>query len=127
MSANFQLNGFPFYRQFDAMDCGPTCLRMIAQHHRKSYSLQYLREKSYLDWEIIFTILPIEIALLPTAVTEETVAYEMTVLLPDTLRTSYQKVIPFRQNMTATVTILTEDKSILERIFENFLDLVKNR
>lgn len=51
MTANFKLNSFPFYRQMDAMDCGPTCLRMIAQHHGKSYSLQYLREKSYLDRE----------------------------------------------------------------------------
>jgi len=49
MNTNFTLKGFPFYRQFDAMDCGPTCLRMIAQHHGKSYSLQYLREKSYID------------------------------------------------------------------------------
>lgn len=49
MNRNFTLQGFPFYRQHDAMDCGPTCLRMIAQHHGKSYSLQYLREKSYID------------------------------------------------------------------------------
>lgn len=71
-----------------------------------------------------------EIALVPTTVQSEnttTATYEMIVQLPDTLRTSYQKVIPFRQNMTATATLLTEDKSILERIFENFLDLVKNR
>lgn len=51
MSVNFRLNGFPFHRQFDAMDCGPTCLRMIAQFYGKSYSLQYLREKCYLDRE----------------------------------------------------------------------------
>lgn len=51
MGVNFQFNGFPFHRQFDAMDCGPTCLRMIAQFHGKSYSLQYLREKCYLDRE----------------------------------------------------------------------------
>lgn len=42
---------FPHYRQYDAMDCGPTCLRMIAKHYGKSYSLQYLRERSYLDKE----------------------------------------------------------------------------
>lgn len=29
------------------MDCGPTCLRMIAAYHGRSYSLPYLREKSY--------------------------------------------------------------------------------
>lgn len=42
---------FPFYQQYDAMDCGPTCLRMIAQHYGKSYSLQYLREQCYIDRE----------------------------------------------------------------------------
>jgi ATP-binding cassette, subfamily B, bacterial len=42
-------NTFPFFKQHDAMDCGPTCLRMIAQHHGKSYSLAFLRERSYLS------------------------------------------------------------------------------
>jgi ATP-binding cassette, subfamily B, bacterial len=42
---------FPFYRQFDAMDCGPACLRMVARHYGRAYSLQYLREHSYLDRE----------------------------------------------------------------------------
>ena len=36
---------FPFYKQLDAMDCGPACLRMIARFYGKSYSLQRLREK----------------------------------------------------------------------------------
>lgn len=36
---------FPFYPQHDAMDCGPTCLRMIAKHYGKNYTLEYLREK----------------------------------------------------------------------------------
>lgn len=31
--------------QFDAMDCGPTCLRMIAKHYGRLYTLQNLREK----------------------------------------------------------------------------------
>ena len=31
------------------MDCGPTCLRMIAKHYGKSYSLPFLREKCYID------------------------------------------------------------------------------
>ena len=42
---------FPFYRQLDAMDCGPTCLRMIAKHFGKVYSLQTIREKSYITRE----------------------------------------------------------------------------
>jgi len=42
---------FPHYTQLDAMDCGPTCLRMVAKHYGKSYSLQSLREKSYITRE----------------------------------------------------------------------------
>lgn len=42
---------FPFYKQPDSMDCGPTCLRMIAKHYGKNYSIPYLREKCYIDRE----------------------------------------------------------------------------
>lgn len=38
------LKPFPFYKQPDQMDCGPTCLRMIAKHYGKNFSLQKLRE-----------------------------------------------------------------------------------
>lgn len=34
---------FPHYRQLDAMDCGPTCLRMVAKYYGQSYSIQLLR------------------------------------------------------------------------------------
>ena len=37
---------FPIYKQLDSMDCGPTCLRMIAKYYGKSYSLQFLRSRS---------------------------------------------------------------------------------
>ncbi len=42
---------FPHYKQLDAMDCGPTCLRMIAKHYGKTYSLQNLRDKSRITRE----------------------------------------------------------------------------
>jgi len=42
---------FPFYKQLDSMDCGPTCLRMIAKHYGKIYSLEYLRQNSFLTRE----------------------------------------------------------------------------
>ena len=38
---------FPFFKQLDAMDCGPTCLRMIARYYGRSYSLQQLRSLTY--------------------------------------------------------------------------------
>ena len=43
--------GFIHYRQLDAMDCGPTCLRMVAKFYGKTYSLQYLRNCSYITRE----------------------------------------------------------------------------
>jgi ATP-binding cassette, subfamily B, bacterial len=39
---------FPFYRQYDMMDCGPTCIRMIAASYGRRFSLQGLREKAQL-------------------------------------------------------------------------------
>lgn len=42
---------FPHYLQLDAMDCGPTCLRMIARYYGKNYSLQTLRERSFITRE----------------------------------------------------------------------------
>ncbi len=43
-----RINLFPHYQQLDAMDCGPTCLRMIAKYYERSYSLQNLRERSFI-------------------------------------------------------------------------------
>jgi len=34
---------FPFYKQPDAMDCGPTCLRMVAKHYGRNFKVQTLR------------------------------------------------------------------------------------
>ncbi|MCB0651482.1 MAG: peptidase domain-containing ABC transporter [Saprospiraceae bacterium] len=39
---------FPFYQQLDAMDCGATCLRMVARYFGRYYSLDYLRELTYM-------------------------------------------------------------------------------
>lgn len=48
---NLNMNFFPYYLQHDAMDCGPTCLRMIAKYYGKTYSLQTLREHSFITRE----------------------------------------------------------------------------
>ena len=42
---------FFFYRQHDSMDCGPTCLRMIARYYGKNYSLQALRNRCHITRE----------------------------------------------------------------------------
>lgn len=45
------MRSFPFFKQLDAMDCGPSCLRMIAKFHGKNFSLQTLRDRSFLTRE----------------------------------------------------------------------------
>jgi len=42
---------FPHYHQPDAMDCGPTCLRIIARYYGKFYNIQTLRERSFITRE----------------------------------------------------------------------------
>jgi ATP-binding cassette subfamily B protein len=45
------LDTFSHYTQLDAMDCGPTCLRMVAKYYGRSYTLQTLRERSFITRE----------------------------------------------------------------------------
>lgn len=40
---------FPFYKQLDTMDCGPTCIRIVAKYYGKNFPLQYLREKCLIN------------------------------------------------------------------------------
>ena len=42
---------FPHYTQLDAMDCGPTSLRIVAQFYGRHYSLQNLRERCHITRE----------------------------------------------------------------------------
>lgn len=67
--------GFPHFRQLDAMDCGPTCLRMIAKHYGKDYSLERLRELSHITRQGV-SMLGISDA--ARAIGMETVAAKMT-------------------------------------------------
>lgn len=45
------INIFPFYHQLESVDCGPSCLRMIAKFYGRSYSDQYLREQAFITRE----------------------------------------------------------------------------
>jgi len=42
---------FPFVKQPDAMDCGPACLKMVAEFYKMSFSLESLRKKCYITRE----------------------------------------------------------------------------
>ena len=42
---------FTHYQQHQAMDCGPTCLRMVAKHYGRGLSIQKLREATQIGKE----------------------------------------------------------------------------
>lgn len=42
---------FPYFKQRDTMDCGPTCLLMVAAYYGKNYDLPFLRESSHISRE----------------------------------------------------------------------------
>ncbi|MDR1730314.1 MAG: HlyD family secretion protein [Prevotellaceae bacterium] len=53
--------------------------------------------------------------------------YTLEIALPDGLRTTYKKTLPFSQEMTANVEIITEDLRLLERIFLPVKKLLVNK
>jgi len=40
---------FPFYRQLDSMDCGPTCLRIVAKYYGRNHSVYWLRTLCHIN------------------------------------------------------------------------------
>ena len=53
-------------------------------------------------------------------------AYLLDIELPHSMTTSYKQSIPFRQEMAGQVRIITEDRRVVERIFDRVYDLLKN-
>ncbi|MFK7771492.1 MAG: HlyD family secretion protein [Saprospiraceae bacterium] len=53
--------------------------------------------------------------------------YLVELKMSDSLITTYGRLIPFQQEMGGTGNIITKDRRILERIFDKFLNLTKNR
>ncbi len=65
-----------------------------------------------------------KIALLPEKDESGQTFQRMEILLPDTLLTNYYKQIPFQIGTTGVATIITNDKRVLERIFEDVFTLL---
>lgn len=53
--------------------------------------------------------------------------YLVKLKLPKDLKTTYNKTLPFKQNLEANVSIQTKEYSLLERLFQNILDIMKNK
>lgn len=64
-----------FTRQFDQMDCGPACVRMVANHYGRDYTLAYLRSHAHLTREGVSVA---GIRAMLTEVGMESATFEMT-------------------------------------------------
>jgi len=53
--------------------------------------------------------------------------YLLDIALLNGLTSTYKKLFPLRQEMSGTANIITEDRSVLGRIFDKFKDLERNR
>ncbi|TSJ41161.1 hypothetical protein [Fluviicola chungangensis] len=51
--------------------------------------------------------------------------YEVKIRLPKQMKTTYNKDIPFKAQLKGNVKIITKDKRLLERFFEQLTDLIK--
>lgn len=96
-------------RQFDTMDCGPACVRMIASHFGRDFPLSYLRSLSQLTREGV-SVAGIRHAL--SAIGIESASFEMTpeqltadCPLPAILYWEQKHMLP-RQNLCLTLCTL---------------------
>lgn len=68
-----------------------------------------------------------KISTLPMSDTEGNLYYNLRVTIDDTLHTTYGVDIPYKPYAPVEVEIISEDKSILSRIFEQITDILYNR
>ncbi len=67
------------------------------------------------------------ISLVPVSQNLQEASYLLEIALPDSLITTYNKLIPFRQEMQGTALIITEDRRVIDRVFDRVLSLARNR
>ncbi len=67
----------------------------------------------------------VSISKMPELDEEMVPGYEVIIALEDSIITDAGIYIPYKPNMTAIAEVITEDKTIFDRIFEQFLALLK--
>jgi multidrug resistance efflux pump len=69
-----------------------------------------------------------QISLVPLSSSDQSEGhYLVDIQLPDTLRTTYNKEIPFRQEMQGTANIVTDDRRVMVRILDRVLSALRNQ
>jgi ATP-binding cassette, subfamily B, bacterial len=100
------MTNFPHYKQLDAMDCGATCLRMIAKYYGKNYTSQTLKAKTYLTRE--------GVSLLGISDAAENIGFKTLGIKASLEKIAEENVTPFiahwNQNHFVVVYKITKDK-----------------
>ena len=66
------------------------------------------------------------IGLAPQNNPDGSTSYELIISLPDPLISSYGDTLSFRQEMESSITVITEKRTFLSRIFDNIWDIIYN-
>ena len=114
---------FPSYTQLDVMDCGPTCLRMIAKHYGKHYTLETLRQHSFITREGV-SMLGISDAAEHIGFRTTGVMISFEQLVKDV---SLPCIVHWKQNHFVVVYEIKKDKKVGHRVYvaDPALGLVK--
>lgn len=68
-----------------------------------------------------------EIGMSPLPQEDGSWGYSLKAYLADSLRTSHGKVLPVTARMTGQAVVVTEDRRVLERIFQQLAEVLRNR
>jgi len=71
-----------------------------------------------------FGVLPGQVSSIALAPEQET--YLLEIALPDSLVTTYGRAIPFAQELSGNARIITEDRRVLDRVFDQLISLLRN-
>ncbi len=97
---------FPFYKQLESIDCGATCLRMIAKYYGKHYTAHTLRERSHISRE--------GVSLLGIGDAAESIGFHAMAVRSSIEKIEDEKVTPFiahwRQNHFVVVYKISRHK-----------------
>ena len=112
---------FPYYKQLDSMDCGPTCLRMVAKHFGRHFKLQTLRQLCEINREGV-TLLGISDA-------AEKIGFRSLgakISLKDLIKTELPCILHWRQNHYVVLYKIHKGRYYISDPAKGLLELSEN-
>lgn len=110
------IKSFPYYQQLDTMDCGPSCLRMVAKYYGRSYSLQTLRERSFITRQGV-SMLGISDAAESIGIRTQGVRVSLQQLIEDV---SLPCILHWNQNHFVVLYDIRKKKKLFSKVMEGY-------